>query len=107
MVAMVATLVDFILEILLGLLASVLLRNSISMPHPGSARLGRVVRALESAFDGDDELGDGVVRVLAIGDGEIDVGNGGGDVSLGGRSGDEAGVGHGRCLLVVGGGVLC
>ena len=36
-VAMVATFVDLMVEILLGLLASVLLQSSNSMPHPGSA----------------------------------------------------------------------
>ena len=91
MVAMVATSVDLILEILDGLYASVLLRSSISMPHPGSAGL----YVLEHSFHSDDELGNGIVGVLAIYDGEVDVANGGSDVRLGGHAGGEASIRHG------------
>ena len=62
-----------------------------------------MVHALESAFDGDDELGDSIVGILSIDDGEVDLANGGGDVRLGGRTGGEAGIGHGFCMFVVGG----
>ena len=39
MMAMVATPIDLMVEFLLGLVVLVLLRSSISMPHPGPARL--------------------------------------------------------------------
>ena len=61
---------------------------------------------LSARFDANDELGDAVVGELPIdGDGEVDLGDGGGDVSLGCRSGGEAGVRHDVGLFVLLGGM--